>query len=77
MAGRPLRRARLAAAEHARQLRLRGGEEPDPPDYFATLGAEPVRQVVVPPPMRTAATHQAPTAATISFLVLLGWSVIQ
>lgn len=41
MAGMPIRRARRQAAEHARQLRLRGSEEPPAPDFSSGVSVIP------------------------------------
>lgn len=49
MAGMPIRRARREAAEHAAMLRLRGGVEPDFPEYFANVDPSPVRHPPIPP----------------------------
>lgn len=71
MAGRPLRRARLALAAQQEALRIRGGEEPLQPaqlGYEALTHPEPVRHIPIPradrkpraPRPHPAAVPQAP-----------------
>ena len=54
MAGRPLRRARLAAEEYQRALALRDGEEP------MQLGERTYSALVAPPPVRHIKVPRAP-----------------